>query len=183
MERVTGVSEAQLRKLNAGLLTYVSRGTYNKIAKHYSTEDRVPRVRAQHSNAAVPREEWDWLWKGLLAQGWDRRSLRELLEGDGRSAEFLTNMARKTGMVRSSYENLVWLVKTVGDKRGPSTRNANWMLREGHYPLIHYTEDGKLLVNSITAEQAKLRSRLLREHELNKGRPRRPSAKERAGVR
>lgn len=146
---------------------------------YYSRRKRVTREMEQRivvalSSQALGRrpkphdtletEPYRWMMYGLHAQGWRQQDLQQILLAHGKTAGWVRWLAVKPLVRRRSIEDLKWLVHHVGDKRGPSKSNRALMQTLGHFPLIHYTEEGDLIESSLLPEQRAALRRIQSKH-------------------
>jgi hypothetical protein len=154
MARVTGLSKQTVSELIARKRKKVTRATEEAVLKHYGPDAHAPRN--FEDKQRIPWEEHRWKMYGLFAQGWSATDLKNVLEQAGRNHGWVDHLSERKMVTYASVKQIDWLVETIGDKHGPSTNNKKRMARRGIFPLIHYTEEGKLIRGSLTDEQLRL---------------------------
>lgn len=151
--RVTGVVSQTVQDIYHQRRSWITREVEEKILSKYGPDAQYTE-RAMAPNQLVDLQEHTWKLHGLFAQGWTITLLKERLKEEGLSHGWLS--CHTTQSLQFRYESLQaldWLVEVIGDRHGPSKVNKQRMTRRGHFPLIHYTDEGKLIRASLTQEQ------------------------------
>lgn len=151
--RLLGNHRSSLAHIYHGRAKFVALGTEQALERVIHINSPTPVFRAPGPYELVPNKDWYWMYRGLIAQGWRKKDLRQILDSAGRNSSWLLKVSNSQ-ILYSSYLELKWLVELIGDKRGPYPTNTAVMMKlYGHFPLIHYSEEGKLLRDSLTREQ------------------------------
>lgn len=130
----------------------------------------------------VPVKQHRWKIQCLYAQGWTYDELYKMLRDNGFNAGWLRSFGDRKYIQYKNAQAIDWLVEKIGDRKGTSLNNAGKMMHKGIFPLIHYTEDGRLLTSSLTPKQrkaldehrARKRQRVQSKHGANSGSSARP---------
>lgn len=156
--RGTGLSKRSVHEIYRGQRKYVERATEEKILAAYGPNAVVKRKLTGREPVSWDGEKWKIY--ALFAQGWTQATLRNILKDAGRQHGFIDHLSGDREHIEiQSFKQIDWLVETVGDRRGPSKINPTHYQRLGIFPLIHYTENGELIRESLTKEQRARRVR------------------------
>jgi hypothetical protein len=165
MAAMTGIQKDTLRAIYHQRRRRITRATHEKIVKGLAE----PR-RAMKPTTLVDADPHRWKISCLLAQGWRQKDLEKILGDNGKPTGWLRNVPDTVQFTYRTVKLIDWLVNVIGDRHGPSRSTANRMLRLGFFPLIHYTENGQLIVSSLTPEQLELYKRVQSIHGESSGR-------------
>lgn len=149
--RACGISKQSVEDIYYQRRKWVTRRTEESVLAAYGPEAVLQRVFDPRQR--IPWDDHKWKIYGLMAQGWTSKNLAQILAADGRSAGWVQHLSDRTYVYHSTLEHVDWLVELIGDRRGPSRGNPSRIKKLGYFPLIHYTEDGELIRESLTKEQ------------------------------
>ena len=164
--RVSGVTKHSIFRIYHQKNRTVEASTEERILTAYGPGAKI--TRSLSYTHPVPWEPHAWKVYALLAQGWTLNHLKAILKAAGRPHGFLNNVndPHRPNTSVQSIEQVDWLVEKIGDRHGPSNINRTYFQGRGMFPLIHYTEDGKLIRASLTSEQ---RARVRSVHDKSSG--------------
>lgn len=114
-------------------------------------KDHVPR--AFDGGSLVDAHPYHHVILGLHAQGWREMDMLAMLRQHGFNTGFFRHSKERPLILYRNAKAITWLKEKIGDRRGPSRQTAKTMEKRGIFPLIHYTEDGQLIVDSLLPEQ------------------------------
>lgn len=116
-----------------------------------------PDNRATLPKSFVPNAWTKQMIKSLSAQGWSTLHQAEIIQNNrGHAAGFIRSMGSRTqatSVLKSSEDEMKWLVRAIGDKEGPSNIAKAKMRSRGIFPTKHYDGVGKLIYGSLSPEQ------------------------------
>lgn len=156
---VSDVSDNTIQNLYHADREWIARWRHDAILAALS-EQRVH----MFDGSTVPTKDYRWKVQCLYAQGWTYDELYRLLRDNEHPAGWLRNLGSRKTILYRNAKAIDWLVKHIGDRKGSSLNNTGKMAYKGIFPLIHYTEEGRLLPSSLTPEQR----RMLDEHRARK---------------
>lgn len=150
--RVTGLVKQTVSDIYHGRRKNVTKSTERRVLAAYGPG--AVTVRNHTKYQLIDSKDYHWKVRALYAQGWTSTDMRTKLKAAGRPHTSFTNSMTGTTQMRwQTAEQIDWLVQEIGDRHGPSPSNTGRMARRGIFPLIHYTEDGKLIRASLTSKQ------------------------------
>jgi hypothetical protein len=157
ISRLTGINLGSVKTIFYQKHEYITRATEKKILDNLSA-GTTPRRRKMATRQRVDSHKYVWVVYCLFAQGWTNDALDEFLRDHGQldTSCFVRYATRGHLMYYETAQKILWLRDNVGDKQGPSTLNKKRMKARGIFPLIHYTDDGELLVDSLLPEQRRI---------------------------
>lgn len=138
----------------------IKRITRDKIIKGLSPGTRIVHDDGTLVDAAPHR----WMLRCLVAQGWRFSDLEDILREHDRPCGWVRNLREAKQTHYSTTKQIRWLADYIGDRHGTSSQSASRMRQRGIFPLIHYTENGKLIVSSLTEDQKELYRRVQSSH-------------------
>jgi hypothetical protein len=166
--RAVNVAKQTVEDLYFQRRAYVWRSTEERVLAAYGDKTRV--IRHFDENSLIDWNQHKWKAYGLLAQGWTVKSLQQILRDHGRDAGWVDHLSDRNRLTYRSLKQLDWLVDHIGDRPGPSRNNVGRMAARGIFPLIHYTEDGRLIRGSLRPEQRECLERVPSTHGTSSGR-------------
>lgn len=149
--RLTTIERQAIAAIYNRKRKFITRDTHDKIV---GALDRGYVARAIDDSTRVPAAPYHLILKCLHAQGWREVDFIEMIKEQGWNHGFLRHNKRGREYILYGNARIIeWLRDTIGDKRGPSAISAKYMENRGFFPLIHYNEEGKLLVTSLRPDQ------------------------------
>jgi hypothetical protein len=167
--RVSGVTKDAVRAIYHQRVDFVQRRNHDRILAAYPLDSTAHR-RAMDDRQLVNWSEHRWKLYGLLAQGWTAATLKEILKADNRQHGWIDHFNERERIQYRTLKQLDWLVEKIGDRQGPSNINRLAMQRKGIFPLIHYTENGRLIRQSLRPEHKEALGRVPSKHGAPTGR-------------
>lgn len=153
ISRLSEVPLLTIRKIGDGTRKKSRRATVNAIIRALAEPD----VRAALPNSLVDGKWTRQMVKSLSAQGWSTSHQADIiLNNRGHRAGFIRSLAaRPTAkyVLKSSEDEMRWLVRAIGDKIGPSNISMVKMQKKGIFPTKHYDGVGNLIRGSLSPEQ------------------------------
>lgn len=170
--RLTGVSKKTIEDIyhQRTARGKITRRTHDRIVKGLAREIRLDLHEGKSDTSLVDLDQYRWILYGLYAQGWTGDHLVQILKKAGRPHGWMIHHYEKTQIRLGNVKHLLWLAELIGDRQGPSRENKTRMRNRGHFPLIHYTETGRLIESSLTPEQKAAYRRVQSEHGEASGR-------------
>lgn len=151
LEMLTGLTRESFTRIRSGKSSRVRRETATLISRALADMEVVKR----HDMTLVDGRWSRQMQLSLCAQGWTRQHQRDILKNNLQSSGgFITS--RRIDGSKVYYKNvkqMKWLVRAIGERRGPATALAARMQTRGVFPAKHYNVYGELIVSSLTEEQ------------------------------
>jgi len=168
ISEVTGVTPDMARRIYYQLNRHITRKTHNAVVRNLDFDRGVQdRYTERQLVDAAPYSE---ILLRLMAQGWTRPLMRDIAKKNRKPGYGFILHSYETIQIRANTAaTVMWLARTIGDRRGPSLTNMKRMWARGVFPQIHYTEDGRLIRDSLLPEQRQLLDRANRRVQSKHG--------------